>query len=194
MLLSTILSRTQQIFVPKLSEKEVADTLLKSTRSEISEQQACNTARIANGNLLLAQSLIENADENYANFDRLVSLLRHAWQVGHRKDYNSLKKLRDWSESMASSETNREQQKRFLIYTQRIVRESFINNFKQQELNYLTDYESDFLKNFSVFINERNVEDFTAELALAERHTEQNVNAKMIFFDLALKTIVLLKR
>ncbi|MPN26861.1 hypothetical protein SDC9_174287 [bioreactor metagenome] len=32
------------------------------------------------------------------------------------------------------------------------------------------------------------------EFALAERHIEQNVNAKMVFFDLVLKIIMLLKR
>ena len=32
------------------------------------------------------------------------------------------------------------------------------------------------------------------ELQLAEKHIEQNVNAKMVFFDLALKLTVLLKK
>jgi DNA polymerase-3 subunit delta' len=61
-------------------------------------------------------------------------------------------------------------------------------------LNNLTSFEADFSKRFSPFINERNVEDIMAEFALAQRHIEQNVNAKMIFFDLTLKIIMLLKR
>ena len=32
------------------------------------------------------------------------------------------------------------------------------------------------------------------ELSEAQRHIEQNVNAKMVFFDLALKMIMLLKQ
>jgi DNA polymerase-3 subunit delta' len=36
--------------------------------------------------------------------------------------------------------------------------------------------------------------DIMKEFALAERHIEQNVNAKMVFFDLVLKIIMLLKR
>ena len=32
------------------------------------------------------------------------------------------------------------------------------------------------------------------ELSLAQRDIEQNVNAKMVFFDFALKTIMLLKQ
>jgi len=38
------------------------------------------------------------------------------------------------------------------------------------------------------------VEDIMSEFALAERHIEQNVNAKMVFFDLTLKIIMLLKK
>ena len=75
-----------------------------------------------------------------------------------------------------------------------MVRENFIYNLHQADLNYMTSYESDFSVRFSPFINERNVEQLVAELALAERHIEQNVNAKMVFFDLVLKIIMLLKK
>jgi DNA polymerase-3 subunit delta' len=95
---------------------------------------------------------------------------------------------------MASSSIGREKQKQFLNYAQRMTRENFIFNLKNNELNYLSSYESDFSKKFSPFINERNVEDIMNEFALAEKHITQNVNAKMVFFDLTLKIIMLLKR
>jgi len=88
----------------------------------------------------------------------------------------------------------RERQKNFLSYAQRMTRENFICNLQQPKLNYLTTLESNFSQRFSPFINERNVEDIMTEFALAERHIEQNVNAKMVFFDLTLKIIMLLKR
>ena len=47
---------------------------------------------------------------------------------------------------------------------------------------------------FAPFINERNVIDIMDELAKAERHVTQNVNAKMVFFDLSLRLTVLIKR
>ena len=75
-----------------------------------------------------------------------------------------------------------------------MVRENYIYNLKHPELNYMTDYETNFSTNFSPFINEMNVEEIVAEFSLAERHIEQNVNAKMVFFDLVLKIIMLLKR
>ena len=95
---------------------------------------------------------------------------------------------------MAAAAMGRERQKNFLGYAQRMTRENFIRNLQQPELNYLTAGEADFSLRFSPFINERNVEDIMTEFALAERHIEQNVNAKMVFFDLTLKIIMLLKR
>ena len=41
---------------------------------------------------------------------------------------------------------------------------------------------------------EKNIIEISEELQLAEKHIEQNVNGKMVFFDLALKLTVLLKK
>ncbi len=54
--------------------------------------------------------------------------------------------------------------------------------------------EAGFAVKFAPFINERNVIDIMDELAKAERHVTQNVNAKMVFFDLSLRLTVLIKR
>ena len=94
---------------------------------------------------------------------------------------------------MALAAIGRERQKNFLSYAQRMTRENFIFNIQQPRLNYLTSSESDFSKRFSPFINERNVEQLMNEFGLAERQIEQNTNAKMVFFDLSLKIIMLLK-
>ena len=54
--------------------------------------------------------------------------------------------------------------------------------------------EAGFATKFAPFVNERNVIDLMEELANAERDIAQNVNAKMVFFDLSLKITVLIKR
>ena len=56
----------------------------------------------------------------------------------------------------------------------------------------MTDDERNFSTRFARFINEKNVMNITDELTLAQQHIEQNVNARMVFFDFALKMIVLL--
>ena len=54
--------------------------------------------------------------------------------------------------------------------------------FQSPDLNYMNMDESGFAVKFAPFVNERNVFDIMEELAKAERHITQNVNAKMVFF------------
>jgi DNA polymerase III subunit delta' len=58
----------------------------------------------------------------------------------------------------------------------------------------MNDEEKRFSKNFSPFINERNIINIMKEFNRAQQHIEQNANAKMVFFDLALKLIVQIKQ
>ena len=80
----------------------------------------------------------------------------------------------------------------------RIIYAVILNIILNIEINYWLTVSATgtaaFAFSTSVFINERNVEDLMSEFALAERHIDQNVNAKMVFFDLTLKVIMLLKR
>jgi len=193
-IIGTILSRTQHVHIPRLDETDIVQALLSNNEYEIEQDDAVYAAHIANGSYLNALSVLSETDENKQNFDRFVMIMRLAWQVGNKKDHASLKTLRKWSEDMASSSIGRERQKNFLSYAQRMTRENFIRNVQQPELNYMSTPEAEFSTRFSPFINERNVEDLMSEFSLAERQIEQNVNAKMIFFDLVLKVIMLLKR
>ena len=98
--------------------------------------------------------------------------------------------LRKWSEVMAGF--GREKQKRFLQYFLRMTRECFIYNFQQQELIYMTQQEEDFARNFARFVNEANILSLYDLANRAIRDIGQNANAKVVFFDFALQTIVLL--
>jgi len=193
-IITTILSRTQHIHIPRLKEEEIVQALLKNDDLDIERDAAVYAANIGNGSYLNALAVLNEGDENKQNFERFVMIMRLAWQVGNKKDHASLKTLRKWADDMAAAAVGRERQRNFLVYAQRMTRENFIRNIQQPTLNYLTSFESDFSQRFSVFINERNVEDLMTEFALAERHIDQNVNAKMVFFDLTLKVIMLLKR
>ena len=75
-----------------------------------------------------------------------------------------------------------------------MIRENFVYNFKTPELNYMTQEEENFSRNFARFINESNVIDIAEELQKCKRDITQNGNAKIVFFDLTLKMIVLLIR
>ncbi|MDR0371508.1 MAG: DNA polymerase III subunit delta [Prevotellaceae bacterium] len=189
-IITTILSRTQQVHIPKLDEEEIYNSL--RTNLSKSDEEARYASRISNGSYSRAIRISDEKNQNLENFEQFVDLMRLAWKVGNKKDHSSLKTLKNWSDNMAA--VGRERQKKFLEYAQRMIRENYILNLRQKDLNYMTVFEDNFSTNFSPFINERNVEEMTYEFSVAQRQTEQNVNAKMIFFDLTLKTIMLLKR
>jgi DNA polymerase-3 subunit delta' len=193
-IITTILSRTQHINIPRLETGEIVTALLTRPGMEITQHDALNTARIANGSFLAALNLLKEGDEKKQNFERFVTVMRLAWKVGNQKDHGSLKTLKRWSDEMAATSVGRERQKGFLSYSQHLIRENFIFNLRNENLNYMNTDEMAFSRNFSPYINEKNVEALVEEFSLAERHIEQNVNAKMVFFDLMLKIILLLKK
>lgn len=164
-MLTTILSRLQQIHIPALSKTE--------------------------------QLQITSSDENTENeqfFQYFVSLMRNAWLVGHKKQYDALLQLRKWSLDMADAKVGRERQKAFLQFAQQQVRENYIFNFHHPEMNDQTPDEQQFSSKFAPFIHDGNVESIMNELSTAEQQIAQNGNAKIIFFDLCLRIIVLIKK
>lgn len=180
-LLQTIRSRTQQIEFKRLPSEAIQMNL--EQHLGINPGDARQIAHLANGSYLTALEAIHINEEKALFFDMFVMLMRLSYQ-------RKVKEIKQWSEQVAS--WGREKQKNFLLYCQGLVRENFIYNFRMDELNYMTDEERTFSTRFARFINERNVMGIMDELTIAQRQIEQNVNAKMIFFDFGLKMIVLL--
>ena len=194
-LLSTIQSRAQLIRVPRLPDTTIANALIQKG---LSTTDANDIARIANGSYLLARKKADESEESQQELRDFIALFRDAYTVGvlndPQKKYESLKRLRQWSQEMADAKVGREKQKHFLQYAQQQVRENYIRNLAQPELNYQMASERNFSVKFAPFIHDGNAELIMNQLALAERQIEQNGNAKVIFFDLCLQIIVLIKK
>lgn len=192
-LLSTIQSRVQTIRVPRLETETIAVAL---RQKGMDATKANDIARIAKGSYLTALKKADETEENQQELHDFIALFRDAYTVGvlsdPEKKFESLKRLRQWSMDMAA--IGRERQKHFLQYAQQQVRENYIRNMGQPELNYQMTEEQEFSVKFAPFIHNGNVEGIMNQLDLAERQIEQNGNAKMVFFDLCLQMIVLIKK
>ena len=180
-LLETIRSRVQRIDVKKIADGDVKQALME--KRGLTEDMAKRISRMANGNWLKALEMLSADSENEFFLDMFQSLMRLAYQ-------RKVKDLKAWSEQMATM--GREKQKRFLEYFLRLIRENFIYNFQNEELCYMTQREEEFAKNFARFINEANILVISDLANIAIRDIGQNANAKIVFFDMALKMIVLL--
>lgn len=181
MLLPTIQSRVQRFNIHAIDKEKIAETLCLNYGLEPND--AKNIAHRCQGNFLKALETIHLNEDNQFYFEEFVSLMRLAYQ-------RKIREIKQWSDNIAA--IGRERQKNFLAYIQRMLRESFIYNFHTPDISYLSGEEQKFSSRFSPFINEGNVISIMEELSIAEQHIGQNVNAKMVFFDLALKMIVLL--
>lgn len=127
-------------------------------------------------------------DERQYFFDKFCAMMRLSYM---RRIFD----MRDWSVEMAG--LGRQRQQDFLQYAQSMIRENFILNVSMpegQSVNYMDDQEAQFSSRFHLFVNHRNVEGIMNELAQAEKDIAQNGAAKIIFFDLSLKLIMLLKQ
>ena len=127
-------------------------------------------------------------DERQYFFEKFCAMMRLSYM---RRIFD----MRDWSVEMAG--LGRQRQQDFLQYAQSMIRENFILNVSMpegQSVNYMDDQEAQFSSRFHLFVNHRNVEGIMNELAQAEKDIAQNGAAKIIFFDLSLKLIMLLKQ
>ena len=183
-LLPTITSRCQHIRIPAIPSEELTNHLVQTLG--IDQDKASGIAAIANGNLVRARELARDDESTTIHLDRFTRLMRTAYT----RDIHSLV---TWSEETAG--LGRERQKSFLSYSLRMIRENFILNFNGREnrLVYLTRAEDEFSDRFHPFINDRNINALNREFNLAYAHVESNGNTKMIFLDLALKTMRLIR-
>ena len=180
-LLETIRSRVQRIDVKKTDNESIQKALVG--KYGISEDDAMRVARLANGDWLTAVSELSADGENKEFLADFQSLMRLAYQ-------RNVSEMKHWSENINSY--GREKQKRFLTYFLRLIRESFMYNFQQPELSYMTSQEEAFTANFARFVNENNILQITELANKAIRDISQNANGKIVFFDMALQMIVLL--
>lgn len=182
LVIGTIQSRVQRINVPALQEEVISHAL--ETQYSMPKDDADMLAHIAQGSFTEALKRMERDSEQQLFFDLFVQLMRHSYA-------RRIKEMQQWSLTVA--ELGRERQKRMLEYFQQQLRENYIYNFHKPQINFLGREEENFSTRFAPFINERNVAGIMTELSDAQRDIAQNVSAKMVFFDLALKMIVLLK-
>ena len=183
MLLPTIQSRVQRLTLRPIEEETITRALCE--RYGLTDADARQIAHASAGNWLQAVEAIHLGNRSKEYIELFMMLMRKSYA-------RDLKGMRQWADSVAGM--GREPQKNFLVYCQRMIRESFICNFRRPEINYMNVDEANFTSRFAPFVNEKNIFGIMDELSEAQRHIEQNVNAKMVFFDLALKMIMLLKQ
>ncbi len=182
-IIPTILSRTQLIKIHKIDNDSMMQAL--SDNFGLEPQMARDIAHLSDGNYYDAQHLIQTSDQENYNLENFMTLMRLSYQ-------RKVIELIEWADEI--SKLGREKQKSFLAYALRLIRENFMLNIKSRELVHLTNKELDFSEKFSQFINKENVYQLYEVVNRAHIDIEMNAYNKIVFLDLALKIIKLIKK
>ena len=182
-LLETIRSRTQRMDLPRIDNEDIEKALVE--RRGVEATAAHKIARFAQGNWLAALDALDAQSESREFLNDFINLPRRSFT-------RDVAGMAQWSKN--TSTYGREKEKRMLAYFLRMTRESFMYNFHNPDLSYMTQDEENFVKRFAPFVNERNVMMISELLSKAITDIGRNANAKMVLFDITLQLTVLLKK
>ena len=173
LLLSTILSRTQEVAVPRLTVED----LMPMAQGD--EQQRRNTARLAAGDLIEMRRLAGGEEDEVRrdSFDLFCRLMRLSYNDKHLE-------LIDWADEVAT--LTREQQRSMLRHAARLLRESYMLHAGLGQISYLWGEEAAFCNKFAPFIGNQNIEYLISEIEQAMRQVSQNGNPPIIYTHFAL--------
>ncbi len=180
-ILTTILSRTQIVKIPKLSDAEIENYLIDT--AQLSENQATEYSFLADGNLIEAKTLLQDTPNN--NAYHFTEWLRMGYG-------NKVPVMIDFTENVAK--WGRENQKNFLKYGINFLRECSLLLSGADELVKLpTETLSIAVKLTTNVLNLAMVEALINELELAHYHIERNGNPKILFLDVSLRLVKIIK-
>jgi DNA polymerase-3 subunit delta' len=177
LILPTILSRTQLVKIPLLTNLEVESALALHTAVPIEKAQ--QIAALSEGNYREALQLLQHVEDDWqATLREWLNLISKKNLAGQVK----------WIDDM--SKQGREKQKQFLKYfthlLEQAVRLSVIDE-KDAAAFSIADNEKDFALRLNKLCNVNQQEAIVHELDKASYYIERNANGKMLFHALSIK-------
>jgi DNA polymerase-3 subunit delta' len=173
-LLPTIISRTQVVQVPMLSDQELEEFLI--SKGDTDEAKRKEVVRLAEGNLNAALKWMDTEEDHFQ--DRFVGWMRTC----HKRDYAGLVGMAE-----EFHELDKLGQRNFIHYSSGLLRETLLHSVGAKSISRATAAETDFLKNFGKVMNVEKVERASGLLTQAAYHLERNGSPKMIFLDTSLQ-------
>ncbi len=180
-ILNTILSRTQLVKIPTLKDADVQEYLEQHQHQ--SADVAAQIAYLSNGNLTAALHMIARNDSSY--HELFARWLRLCFT-------NDGLKLIDFTEQLVK--LGRENQKNFLQYGMCFIRECGMLISGAGSLVHLPEKELVVAQNMAAkVLTMAMVEVIADELDKAHYHVERNANPRILFLDVSLQLVKILK-
>lgn len=180
-ILPTILSRTQLIKIPSLSNAEIEKALIKNY--QLNSEKAAEIAAVSEGNYREALQLLQAPQED------LQAQVREWLNVILKNDVASQLK---WLDEI--TKLGREKQKQFLKYfihlLEQGIRAGYLN---EEDLGMIPENERDFAFRINKICGTDAQEAIVKELDNAIYYIERNAHAKMLFHALTIRFFHIIK-
>ncbi len=176
-LLSTIISRTQEVTVPRIESRALDE--YATSRGVTDAEQRRSIVRLSSGDIRELDRLIEgrNIGQRVELFDLFTRLMRLSYNDKHLE-------LLEWAEEVA--QLPRAEQIEMLRYSVMLLREAYIRHAGVPELCYTWGEEGSFCTKFAPFIGNDNIEFLVGECESAIAQITQNANPTILFTHFAL--------
>ena len=173
-LLPTILSRTQIIQIPMLSDEEVSAHL--KSLGTVEESKRDKIVQLAEGNINLALKLIDQEEDHHFE-------LFFTWMLAcFKKEYANLVAMADDFHAL-----DKMNQRNLMTYSLNMMRETLLQLSGATSINRSKGTELERVQKFSKLMNVSRIEKSSHLINDAAYHLERNGSAKMIFMDLSLQ-------
>ena len=187
-MLPTILSRTQLVKIPPLSEEIIKQQLMQ--REGVSEAEAGDLAAVAEGSYVRALNLLNDSAEMHhllTNYNIVMKSL--AAYLKDPKDLARINYLQVQDVLADIAKDGREMQKRFLNYMLRMFRNSLLLNTGNNALVRATSEEWKVLDEFRMLFTVKNSSQLLQECSNALYHLERNANVNILLNDFYFKLL-----
>jgi DNA polymerase III subunit delta' len=174
LILQTILSRTQLVKIPALTNQEITSALV--SKANMAEDPARQIALIAEGNYHEALQLMQHADEDWQSLLReWLNAILKGGPIAQVKWIDEVSKL------------GREKQKQFLRYFNHLLEQAIRLQAMGADNLHLADKDKDFAARLNKIAGFSQQQAIIEELDKSSYYIERNANPKMLFHALTIK-------
>lgn len=183
LILKTILSRLQITKLPNHSPEEI-HSILQHKFPDKSKSEIDASISFSEGGIGESIQILQTDNFEDDNFEEYQSWMRLCYSV-------NISEITKWVNQR--SKKGRRLQSVFLKYALKMVRNCLIFHFSDPNTLFITEKEKVFLQKFHPFIHEGNITKISEKLEECIINIERNANSKIMFYELSLQLMKLLK-
>jgi DNA polymerase-3 subunit delta' len=187
-ILNTILSRTQLVKIPRLTDADLAEKL-QQMYPDISPDEASDIAILADGNYNKAMHIVTDNEDQRVLLQQFEVVFDSVTALAQRKPLVSVQ-YEQAQEALAEVvAAGREYQKQYLQLMLRMLRNILMMNSNNSGLLKVTHQEQSVLDKYRGFIHLKQISVMTDLCNEALYHITRNGNSSLIFTDLYFKLV-----